>query len=555
MISARLKNGLWLLLLISAWLFPGVIGRDPWKADEAYTYGLVLNIIETGDCVVPRLGGEPFMQKPPLFFVTAAGFGKVLGPVIGLESAARLANVVFLGLTLLFLGLASRELNGPGKGWFAPVLFMGCLGQLHTTHLLITDVALVAGFAIALYGLALAPRRPWVSGLFTGTGIGVTFMSKGLLGPGLIGVTMLLLFCFRAWRSKQYLLSFVTTGFAVLPWILIWPCLLYARSPELFNTWFVDNNWGRFIGPAKIGIENRLGLSDTRYNFFTALLWFPWPALPLGAWALWKEKRAGFAKPGAQLPLLCLLVIAAILTLSRNGRSLYALPMLASASLFGTRGVAWLSARFARAVRVMLFAGFGLLLVALWLGWAAQMTGWPGIIWQRLRAQFPDFQPAFHPCSFLIALAFTIGWAAWMLRQKRDAPANAIVNWSLGLSGLYLLSMTLWLPLAESDMSYRHLTSLRQAVPAAHNGIASLGLGEPQRAMLHYWAGVKTQRLELNPRTDCDLLLIQSDARTAEGRAAPAGPWVQIWQDVHSRKELFRLFRKATDQELISPLR
>ena len=553
MTSLRLRNSLWFLLMISVWLLPGVIGRDPWKADEAYTYGLVLNIIETGDCVVPMLGGEPFMQKPPLMFIMAAGLGRALGPVIGLESAIRLPTVLFLGLTLLCLGLASRELNGEGKGWLAPVLFAGCIGHFHELHMLITDVALVSGFAIALYGLALVPRRPWVSGLITGTGIGVAFMSKGLLGPGVIGVTMLLLFCCRTWRSRPYLISCVATGLALLPWALLWPGLLYARSPELFNTWFLDNNWGRFLGASKIGVANRLGLDDSRYNFFLASLWFAWPALPLGLWGLWKQKREGFTKPGVQLPLLCLLVILTTLTLSRNGRPLYALPILVPAALLGARGVGWLSERFSTAVHAFCFATFGLALGVCWLGWMAQVTEWPGAIWQRLHVQFPDYHPAFGLCAFLVALAFTFGWVTWMLCQKKDAPVNAAVNWLLGVSGVYLLAMTLWLPLAESNMSFRHLTSLRQALPAGHGCIASIGLAEAPRAMLHYWAGVKTLRTEVSMQTDCDLLLIQSDARSEQGRAAPKGYWELIWQEIHSQKDLFRLYRKTTPPGLVSP--
>ena len=142
-----------------------------------------------------------------------------------------------------------------------------------------------------------------------------------------------------------------------------------------------------------------------------------------------------------------------------------------------------------------------------------------------------------------------------MLRQNKNAPANTAVNWLLGVSGSYLLVMTLWLPLAEFDMSFRHLTSLRQALPAGYNCIASHGLQEVERAMVHYWAGVKTRRLELGGPADCDLLLVQGDVRTPEGRTAPAGPWIQIWQNVHSQKALFRLYRKATDQDSISPPR
>ena len=146
------------LLLVAVWLLPGLIGRDPWKADEAYTYGLVLHIIETGDHVVPTLAGEPFLQKPPLFFSTAVAFVKALTPMIPFETAVHGANAVFLCLTLVGLGMACREILGAGKGWYAPAVFMGCIGQCHTLKLLITDVSLVAGFAVALHGLAITAR-------------------------------------------------------------------------------------------------------------------------------------------------------------------------------------------------------------------------------------------------------------------------------------------------------------------------------------------------------------------------------------------------------------
>jgi 4-amino-4-deoxy-L-arabinose transferase-like glycosyltransferase len=56
----------------------GLVGHDPWKPDEAYTFGLVYHILEAGDWLVPTLAGEPFVEKPPLFFWTAALFCKLL---------------------------------------------------------------------------------------------------------------------------------------------------------------------------------------------------------------------------------------------------------------------------------------------------------------------------------------------------------------------------------------------------------------------------------------------------------------------------------------------
>lgn len=552
--APKTNYALILTFLIAVWMLPGLLVRTPWKADEAYTFGLVQHMVETGDYVVPMLGGEPFMQKPPLFFVTAAGFAQVLSPVMDFASAARMSNVVFLGIALLFLGLASRSFYGEENSWLAPLIFMGCLGQFHNSHLMITDIGLVAGFAVTLYGLASANENPWVAGIWTGTGLGITFMTKGLLGPGLLGVTILLLpVFFRNWRTGAYFISLFVAGIAILPWLLVWPAMLYFRDVELFKQWFLDNNLGRFIGPQYLGRANPLGLDNNRYNFFVEALWFTLPALPLLCWAIWKNWRVTVRQPGVQLSLLCLLVILVVLTAARNGRSLYSMPMLAPAALFGAWGATQLGERFTVYARRICLGLFGLLIGALWIGWIAQITGKPDVIWQRLHLEFPQLVPQFSMGAFIIASICTLSWFLWMRRQKTTVPDYVIVNWTAGLAMIYLLVMTLYLPLVESNMSYAHLTSLKNALPADHGRIASRGVGEPQRAMLHYYAGVKTERMELDRKkkeTDCDWLVVQSEVLNQDKPVKmPLGNWDEVWRDVHSGKELFRLYRRAPAKE------
>jgi TonB family protein len=43
------------------------------------------HILQTGDWVVPTLAGEPFMEKPPAFFVTAAAFASLFGGVLEVQ--------------------------------------------------------------------------------------------------------------------------------------------------------------------------------------------------------------------------------------------------------------------------------------------------------------------------------------------------------------------------------------------------------------------------------------------------------------------------------------
>src|SRR5437870_5709697 len=115
--SPSLPKQLGLLVFCLTWLALGLIGHDPWKPDEAYTFGLVYHIVQSGDWVVPTLAGEPFMEKPPLFYITAALFAQVGGAWLPLHDAARLASGFYMGLAMLFIGLAGRALHGKGTGW------------------------------------------------------------------------------------------------------------------------------------------------------------------------------------------------------------------------------------------------------------------------------------------------------------------------------------------------------------------------------------------------------------------------------------------------------
>jgi len=541
------KGRIFFILLIAAWILPGTIGRTPWKADEAYTYGLIQHITDTGDWVVPELGGEPFMQKPPLMFITAAICGKLFGGLMGLDTAYRLSVVIFQILTLAALGLAGRELLGKGKGWYVPALFMGCLGFMQLSHMLICDVSLVTGFAVAFAGLAFAGRSAIWGGILLGTGTGISFMSKGVLGPGLIGLTaMALMVCGPTWRTGKYFGLLAIGVVASLPWMLIWPLALYHRDHELFKVWFLDNNLGRFLGAARVGRPNLLGLGGEREKFYLEVPWFAWPAFPLGCILVWKEGHAAWKRPGVQLGVVGLVIIVAVLSVSRNSRTLYGLPMLVPACFAGAYGVAHLPERWSVWVRRSCFVLFGVPVAVAWIGWWLLFLGWlPAKLMQQIHKAVPDFRPEFQLLAFAGALVATVAWVDWMRTQSREDGRNAALNWAAGLSLCYLLVMTLYLPMAESNMSYQHLALLRPLVAQIKDPVMSTGLGEPQRAMFDYYCGLRTTRLEVDPKANDDWLLTQTDIRTAEGRDLKGAPWELKAESVHSRKELFRLYQRV----------
>ena len=120
-----------------------------------------------------------------------------------------------------------------------------------------------------------------------------------------------------------------------------------------------------------------------------------------------------------------------------------------------------------------------------------------------------------------------------MWRQPRDDGRTVAINWCSGVSLCYLLYMTLYLPLAEANMSYRHLAPLRQFVAAnVHSPVMSHGLGEPQRAMFDYYCDLTTTRLEVHPQASEDWFLTQTDYRLPRDRELKGLPWKLVWEDV-----------------------
>jgi hypothetical protein len=63
----------WLRVLIfvicAAWISVGLVGHEPWRQDEAYTFGLVYHILKSGDLIVPHLGASRLL-RPPIFFIS-----------------------------------------------------------------------------------------------------------------------------------------------------------------------------------------------------------------------------------------------------------------------------------------------------------------------------------------------------------------------------------------------------------------------------------------------------------------------------------------------------
>jgi len=125
--------------------------------------------------------------------------------------------------------------------------------------------------------------------------------------------------------------------------------------------------------------------------------------------------------------------------------------------------------------------------------------------------------------------------------------------WATGLTMTWGLVAILFIQYLDTGKSYRPMIAeVKSSLPADYQCIASHGLGEPQRAMLHYFAGVVTYREErASLQTHaCDVLLVQGLNGSIY---QPDRQWVKIWEGSRrgDRKELFRLYRLSEPGEIL----
>jgi 4-amino-4-deoxy-L-arabinose transferase-like glycosyltransferase len=526
-----------LLLLCAVWLLTGLIGHDPWKPEETHSFGVVYHILQSGDWLVPTIAGEPYLEKPPLFYMTAAVFAKLFSPFLLLHDGARLASGLYMGLALLFIGLSGRELYGKASGWGAAVILMGCLGILVRAHLLITDIALLTSCAMMLYGFSLSPRRRYLAGLWLGVGVGIGFLSKGFIALGFFSFISLGLLVFQNWRTRDYAITLAVALLCALPWLTIWPTLLYLRSPELFAEWFFTGNVERILLQVRRGNYLQIG------EYFQLLSWMAWPATPLALWTLWDARKKLLSEAEYQLPLMTWLVMMLTLSLVPTVQDQFVLPMLLPLTLLAAASLRTLRRGAANALDWFGIMTFALIAIVLWAGWVGLLLDSGAKITTLLKAFQPNYTPEFQPVAFWAAVIFSVMWMALVWRVGRSI-RRSVINWAAGVTLIWLLAMTLWLPWLENNKSYRStVNAIKLALPAKFNCVAGTNLGLGQRAMLHYFGDIIVGS---QPNPVCDLMLVQG---TPEVELFQAGErWKKIWEGGRpgDKNERYRLYRRLT---------
>src|SRR5436305_608853 len=214
------------------------LGRSLWSPDEPTGASVGRAMLATGDLVVPRLNGQPFLEKPPLYWWAQVLSFRLLGTS---AAAARLPSALFGVATLLVTWALGRRF-GPRAGLLAPLVLATTALFVEETGRVVVDPALACFVALVHLGFVqlAEPRSPAERRralLLLALALPLAFLSKGVVALGLgAGPPVLYLLLTRRGRAWRDLLPAAALGlpfFALLvvPWALAlyhhggWPAL------------------------------------------------------------------------------------------------------------------------------------------------------------------------------------------------------------------------------------------------------------------------------------------------------------------------------------------
>ena len=360
--QARWTDLAWIGFAFLALIGVGFGLRDPWPADEPRFAAVALDMLRSGDWLIPRVGGDLYQDKPPLHFWLIAASLQLTGE---LRSAFLLPSMIASLGTLLLVYDLGRRLHGREAGLAAALTLACCVQFVQVTRGAQIDATLVFWVTLALWAfgrhLLEAPRAAWVLLGGAAAGLGVIAKAVGFLAL-LIWPLLWLLSRRRAASGPQG----IPTAGSQRPVYVLLSLLAFVA---VIAAWLVPMlvRVAASGDPALAAYRDELLFQQTVTRFASAwhhlrpwyyyfvevlpALWLPLSALLFWLWRPWREDwRNG--RLATLLPLGFAVLVVLFFSLSAGKRGVYvhiALPALALAAaphlpgLFRRAGVGRLS--------------------------------------------------------------------------------------------------------------------------------------------------------------------------------------------------------------------
>lgn len=334
--SDDLKHDLLWLIGIGLLLIATGIGlRDPWPADEPRFALVARDMVASGDWLVPRVGGDIYADKPPLYFWLMA---------IGIEltNSLRLAFLLpsllsGIGCTLLVYDLGRRLWNRE-TGLLAGLALLFTVQFVWQARQAQIDATLCFWTTLSLYGLLrhllLGPQWRWYCIGWAAAGFGVISKGVGFL-------PLLVLIPYAMLRASEWSPRFASSLTA--KWL--WGPVAFVAATAV---WLVPMLIAAHSDPAIAAYRDEILFRQTIQRYTDAWhhrepFWYflleviPWMWLPLTALLPWlvRHWRRAWQARDLRIALLVAWIVMVVLffSASTGKRGVYVLPAVPALAL------------------------------------------------------------------------------------------------------------------------------------------------------------------------------------------------------------------------------
>jgi 4-amino-4-deoxy-L-arabinose transferase-like glycosyltransferase len=420
-------------------------GRTPlWDPNEARYMLLARDILDSGRWLIPDLRGQPYRNKPQLFFWSVAVASLPGGEVT--EWTAALPAVLSSIATVAAVFAIGARTWGIGSGAMAALVLASTIGFFAIAHHGQSDVMVTAWTWWALYGLLVARRAGYTAlplvALYAC--IGGAILSKGPIG--LLGL------------AAGVAAVAITDGWREL--LRLRPMLGLAVLVVLLAPWYgayLVGHGSAFVGDTVVGHYGswafRRGALARLESLWVLAYALPWTIFLVGAATWWRRR------PDAERKLIVAWTLAIWLLVGLSGihRARYLIPIYPGLALlvgeFLTRAAAHHGSRALRRA-FFAFAALAAVVAAFALSPAARLIGGEGRPW------VPDTTAE---VSLIVALLVATAAAAVGAARRGTFARGGLVV-ALGIGAILLIEGARYPARFAREFDVRPIAAAAQAL-------------------------------------------------------------------------------------------
>lgn len=310
----KVGTSFWLVAIITILIVFFNLGGIPLLDPDEPVYAETPKEMFTfNEFVSPRIYGEYWYDKPPMYYWLVAASYKIFGVN---EFAARFPSAALAVACTLVVYLSGRRLFNERAGMAGALVLATCIEYFYLGKAAVTDITLLFFLSVSL--LSFIEKRYYTAYIFAGLAT-LTKGPIGLLFPG--GIIFFYLLATRNWsqlKSMKLIPGLLIYVIVAVPWYVI----MYNIHGSIFiDTFLGFHNITRFTSP-----EHPEGVLWYYYIPVLIVGFFPWTAIMLQS--IWTS----LTRSGSNFSVLLFLNIWALFififfTISQTKLVSYILPM------------------------------------------------------------------------------------------------------------------------------------------------------------------------------------------------------------------------------------